>query len=58
MPPPVSDTLRLVAEELHADATTLWARVLDDLATALPELAERGWSWRPTRRRCGCGSRP
>jgi hypothetical protein len=39
VPPPVSDTLRLVAEELHADATGLWALVLDDLATALPELA-------------------
>lgn len=39
MPPPVSDPLRLVAEELQADASALWARVLDDLATALPELA-------------------
>lgn len=35
----MSDTLRLVAEALQADATGLWARVLDDLATALPELA-------------------
>lgn len=35
----MTDTLRLVAEELHADATGLWTLVLDDLATALPELA-------------------